>query len=144
MVNLLEETDAIVIPVKTKGRTYGILSRIIAAQGIAIPVVPYRCVQYVKQEHKPDIIFLAFWDDADDLSDPAAFEEHVHHCTEHAVTNAGRMGVRRLALPVLGGKRGVEGLPAMALGIEQGLDTLDVTGLGEAPDDIIIVTDKTF
>lgn len=139
--DLFGETDTIVIPVKTQGRTYGVLSRTVATKGQAIPELGYRCVELVKRTEKPDLLFLAFWDDSDELYIPAAFEKHVIQCTQTCVSCAGRAGVRRLALPLFGGRRGMEALAGMALGVELAEDGLDAAGIQEAPE-VVFVTDR--
>jgi predicted exporter len=141
--DLFKETDTVVIPVKTRGRTYGVLSQIAARQGAAFPDLPLQGAKWVQRPSKPDFLFVAFWSDEDDPHDPAAFEQNVVYCVESSVTCAAIADVKRLAFPLLGGRRGYEALPGMALGVELASDGLDITGLGEVPD-IVFVTNKTI
>jgi len=142
--DLFEQPDTIVIPIMTKGRAYGVLSQTVQARGIVIPDVPYVGAEIVKQATKPDIMFLAFWNDEDNLERLAAFEQHVVYCVAGCISSACRFGkVKHLAFPLLGGKRGMQGLAGMALGYELAADDIDTMGWGDVPE-VVFVTNKTI
>lgn len=139
--DLFAETDTIVIPIKTGGRTYGVLSRTIAARGVVIPTVAYESAHLLARSEHSSIVFVAFGDDSDLNFDPLRFEKHVTRCTEACVLLAAKKKVKRIAMPLLGGNRGWEALPAMALGVEQAVDLLDEKVVDDPPE-IVFITDK--
>lgn len=113
---------AYVVPIQTRGRAYGSISRAVSAAGVGIPSLQLT-ESFTTTHQGRTIIFVAFWDDGNDYT-----EEHVARCVMSAVVRAYHARVPHVAVPLLGGKDKTAFLGAMELGVEWAADTLEALG----------------
>ena len=126
----------LVVPVKTEGRTYGVLSRIAAERWGEIPRVAYACTE-VREHAGVTVVYLAFWKDDDATHQFGTFAAHVIQSTRACVMAARRKGIEKLWMPVLGGNRWEDALPLMEWTLEATADEAEERGVPQ-PDVSIV------
>lgn len=84
-----------VITIKTKGRTYGALSRHADSLGVPLPDLVLGCAAFLDP-----YIFVALWDDESPYT-PQLFAS----CAATILHTASRNGIPLVAIPLLGGKK---------------------------------------
>lgn len=131
----LFEYEVPVVTVKTQGRTYGSLSRAVAATGVKIPELALGCAKLVTAPSGKRFIFVAFWDDKNEHT-----PRHVYACTLACVKQASVHRVEKLAMPLLGGKDRASFLGAMEQAVDHAEDDADEHE-AHMPS-VVFVTDK--
>lgn len=116
-----------VIPIKTKGRTYGSVSRQAAARGIVLPDLPLGTAAF-----QDPYIFVAFWSDDNDYT-----PEHFYDCAAAVMSRAASNHVPLIALPLLGGKEAMENLWSVEKGLFDAGDNLNNMGF-DIPDHVYV------
>ncbi|MBI5071038.1 MAG: hypothetical protein HZB56_22705 [Deltaproteobacteria bacterium] len=107
-----------VIPVMTRGRAYGSISRRAVAAGAKIPNL-----SLAQASHDDRFIYVALWDD-----DSAYSDLSIASCAVAALREACALGLEHLFLPVLGGREGMRYLWAAEKGIFEYADDLEEAG----------------
>lgn len=120
-----------VIPIKTKGRWYGSISRRVVDQGVILPDLRLCQAQFLAP-----YIFVALWDDGSTYDDRT-----IRSCAAACMAVASQQELDVLALPIFGGKGGEKYLWLMERGIFEMTDLLDEAG-AHVPDRYVYVTDK--
>ena len=138
----LFDFETIVVPVKTRGRTYGTISRQCKENtALEIPALSLGGTQFVARSVKPNVIFVAFWGDTDNFDSPA-LAHHIYACTRACVQTAGREKQKLVALPLLGGKHGPNLMWVMEHGVHDAESFLEA--IGYTLPDVTFVTDHTL
>jgi hypothetical protein len=120
-----------VIPIKTKGRWYGALSREAVRRGANLPDLTLGQARFVDP-----FLFIAVRGDESDCD-----EETLHTCAASVLDVASRqMRLDRLVLPVLGGRDRLKYLWIVERGLFEMADYLDAAGF-PIPEHVY-VTDK--
>lgn len=96
-----------VIPIKTKGRTYGSISRQAVERGIKLPDLALGTALF-----QDPYIFVAFWSD-----DNAYTLEHFIECAAAVMSRSANAYVPLIAMPLLGGKEAMPNLWAVEKGL---------------------------
>ena len=130
--------DVPVIPIKTKGRWYGRISRAVVERGVELPQLTLGQARYVATGDATGHLFLALWSD-----DNVYTERHIAGCVSACINEASRNRLARIALPILGGR--VDGprlLYAMEMGVEHAVDQLDAAD--RMVPEVVFVTDMNL
>ena len=120
-----------VIPIMTKGRAYGSLSKQVVARGIKLPDLPLCNTGF-----QDGFIFLALWDDNSTYD-----EQTMYDCAAACHGMASLQQLDTLVMPILGGKGGEKYLWIVERGIFEHSESMDSMGLYYPPNHIF-VTDK--
>lgn len=96
-----------VIPIKTRGRSYGSISIRVQEMGVKIPDIPHLTAAF-----KDPYIFIALWGDEGEYS-----PEDIFDCAAAGLLAASLNQIPLVAFPVLGGKSGDKYLWAAEKGL---------------------------
>ena len=130
----LFEHPVVVVPIKTKGRWYGSISRAVVGKGVQLPELALGCAEYRALEGGRAYLFVALWNDENTYS-PAL----IYECTGACLRLAARHALELVAFPLLGGNQGHRFIGAMELAVDDAMDECAEAEL--AMPEVIFVTD---
>ena len=116
-----------VITIKTKGRTYGALSRHVDKLGVKLPDLALGTAAFIDP-----YIFVALWDDESPYS-----PQHLSACAVAILNVAFRNDVKLIAMPPLGGKAGMKHLWIVEAALFEAGDVMDNAGF-EIPEHVYV------
>ncbi len=131
--DIFEQPGCLVIPIMTKGRAYGSISKR-AAQEVDLPDLSLTESCLVEVNGK-QYMFVALWSDNN-----AYTHELIYACTRSCMNKARVFNVPLLVFPLLGGNQGERFIGAMEKAVQDQEDFNDVTGLGVA--EVVFITNK--
>jgi hypothetical protein len=126
--------DAAVVPIKTRGRWYGSISRAVANQGVSFPDLALGCAELVVMASGRTLIFVALWSD-DSTYSPTL----IYNCTAACLKQASLHRVPKIALPLLGGNQRHRFTGAMEQAVDDAMDEADEKN--EHMPEVVFVTD---